>query len=104
MNLQDVATQIADKVIQMRDNDEFRDIDEMYQTYMESMFNEFPDLNADGGYTIKYDPEYDDNIEIVRNILAPLKNNFVRDFNITVLNDVLMITVLTTKGAKNAKH
>lgn len=100
--LNNLSVLLADRVLQMSNSDEFRDTDEMYQTYADSMKIQseliYPDSNAT---VYKYDGDYDDAMETIQTILENICGKVVVDANINSINDVIMATIIT-KESNNA--
>ena len=92
------ASDLVDSLEDMDQRDEFRELQEMYDTFEDSMA-----LHCEKIYpgcdvtTWNYDEDYDDWEEKIQDILDYICGRTVLDCNMITLRDVLMITIVTKK-------
>lgn len=99
--LNDYASMLVDKLEQMNAEDEFRELQEMYETYEDSMTLHCKEIYPNCDVCIwDYDAEYDncDLEEKLQDILEYLCGKTVLDANMSTLQDVLMITLVTKRA------
>lgn len=92
------ASDLVDTLEDMDQRDEFRELQEMYDTFEDSMAlhcaKTYPGCDVT---TWNYDEDYDDWEEKIQDILDYICGRTVLDCNMITLRDVLMITIVTKK-------
>lgn len=103
--LNEYASQLIDRLEDMDANDEFRELQEMYETYEDSLTLYCKKIYPNCDVCIwDYDEDYDTDTlqDKLEDILEYISGKTVLDANMMTLRDVLMITVVT-KGNDNGQ-
>lgn len=104
--INDFAYTLIDKLEQMYIEDDFDgELQDLFEEYEDKITKHCKELYPNGDVCIwDYDPEYDNcNLEEkLQDILEYLNGKTLLDSNMSTLEDVLMITVVTKKGVNNA--